>query len=120
MSLENKTKIDPEDNFWIIFSNAELNILGEKESINHGRKSQLYYGGTRKQPYPYILPLDDLKKVREFKSIPDYKELNEFTEARKTLDGKLAIRRKNSCCCHGCHNTALLSWNEYKKLEKYL
>ena len=115
MSLENKTKINPEDNFWIIFSNATLNILGEKESINHGRKSQFYYGGTMKQPYLYILPLDDLKKIKEFKSNSDYEELNEFTEARKTLIGGLIIRRKS----YGLAE-AVFSRREYSRIEKFL
>ena len=117
-----KAEVKPEDNIQINFVEGSLNVLGEKEIEAPGDGNRLHYGmkhygmkyGTFDSPAEYVnfVPLESLTRLRRFQF--QYKEIDKHTEARRTLTGRLQIRRKGSIL------NSTFSRKEFRTIEQYL
>jgi len=117
-----KAEVKPEDNIRINFVEGSLNVLGEKEIEVRGDGNRLHYGmkhygmkyGTFDSLAEYVnfVPLESLTRLRRFQF--EYKEIDEHTEARRTLTGRLQIRRKGSIL------NSTFSRKEFRTIEQYL
>jgi hypothetical protein len=118
-----KIILNPWEFVWIDFIEGQLNVLGSEEQRIHGRPSRVYYGKNLSpyasldplEEFPYILPLQDLRKLGRYFG---FREINEHTEARKTLSGGLQLRRKRYCF-EGFSDTATFSADEYRIIQQY-
>ncbi len=115
-----KAEVKPEDNIWVNFSKGALNVMGGSEVEVHGDENRLYYGfgiefglvSRSINSLPFV-KLEDLKKLKGF-SI-NYQRLDDHTEARRTIFGRLYVRRINN---H--RDYSRFSRKEFKTIEQYL
>src|SRR3989344_2825212 len=112
-----KAVVKPKDNIQINFVEGSLNVLGEKEIEARGDGNRLHYGmkyGTFDSLGEYVnfVPLESLTRLRRFQF--EYKEIDEHTEAKRTLTGGLQVRRKGSIL------NSTFSRKEFRTIEQYL
>ena len=115
-----KVEVKPEGNIWINLSMGALSVMGESEVKVHLDGNRLYYGygiefgqvSRSINSLPFV-KLEDLKKLKRF-SI-NYHELNNHTEARRTIFGRLYVRRSDN---H--RDYSRFSRKEFKTIEQYL
>lgn len=115
-----KAEVKPEDNIWVNLSMGALSVMGESEIGIHAEGNRLYYGygiefgkvSRSINALPFV-NLEDLKKLKRF-SI-NYQRLDNHTEARRTIFGRLYVRRSNY---H--RDYSRFSRKEFKTIEQYL
>ncbi len=122
METSEKERINP-------LGNSILFIPDKEEREAHGKKPFIQYGWAETEDYswvrPYIVNLEDLEKVPEFKLrnviinklLGEYTDLNHYTKARRTISGGLEI--KNRTPYERSIFTAEFSRNEYNLIKEY-
>lgn len=120
---------DKGENVSFTFKEGLLHIV-EQEASMHGERSRILYGrledytssdgeSIRLQQFAYILPLEDLKKIKKFGFLKGYVTLNDYTKARRTITGGLEIKRVRNYI-ERLISQAHFSRGEWKTIEKYL
>ncbi|MEM4244632.1 MAG: hypothetical protein QW404_00610 [Candidatus Nanoarchaeia archaeon] len=116
-------KVKPNYYEIIEFKEGLLRILGEEEEKIHNLKSGLEYGkpktGVEVVSHPYLVYLEDLKKLKQYIFPWRFKRINEFTMARRTLTLGLQVMR-TSHEQKTFSDTATFSRKEYKIIKQYL
>lgn len=122
--------VRPEDNFYVEFGEGLLNVKGRAEAEAHGIPSILYFGKdikTRREQarkldteFRYCIPLEELEVLIKAPIPGKFYEINDHTEARKTISGGLEIRVKPEFVSAGYSSVSIFSRDEYDILKKYL
>jgi len=118
-----ETKIKPNDHILRYFNQGTLRVLGEEEEKVHGIKSRLEYGYTTDEPlvefHPYLVFLEDLKKIKQYIFPLRFKNIDQHTMARRTLRMRLQVMRAQSKH-EKLKDVATFSRREWKTIEQYL
>ncbi|MFH1211117.1 MAG: hypothetical protein V1645_04355 [archaeon] len=103
----------------IAFGEGLLRILEEKDSPI---KSRLEFGKSKtgsQLGYPYIVFLEDLRKLKQYTFPWRFKRINDYTMARRTLSLGLQVMR-TAGTQKIFRDTATFSRKEYRTIEGYL
>ncbi len=109
----------------IAFEQGLLRILEEKDPSKSRLdtfKSRLEFGKSKtgsQLGYPYIVFLEDLRKLKQYTFPWRFKKINDYTMARRTLGLGLQVMRTSSVQ-KIFRDTATFSRKEYKTIEQYL
>ena len=124
MTIEKK--IEPEADLWHEFKEGIMYVYGTKEEETHCQKSRLEFGrlrgGFRHRGYPhhpYLVSLEDLKKLQQYTFPWSFKQINDYTTARRTITGGLQVMRTKSTQ-KMFSDTATFSREEYKTIKQIL
>lgn len=121
--MEKELKLKPHDYIIRYFNEGTLRILGEEEEKIHRIKSRLEYGYTTDEPlvefYPYLIFLEDLKKIKQYIFPLRFKKVDDYTMVRRTIKMGLQIMRAQSKH-EKLKDVATFSRREWKTIEQYL
>jgi hypothetical protein len=118
------TKLGPYEEIAVEFDEGYLQIFGSQLAKQIGMPNRLSYGrwkgeGPRKEFFPYIVPLEDLKKLKQYHNTI-FRVINPYTMARRTSDGGLELMRTCSRKTETFKGIAKLSKWEYQTIEAFL
>lgn len=118
MTIENKVK--PEDDLYYEFKEGVLYVFADPEEKYP--KNRLEFGrfigeGFKLEGYAYLVFLEDLKKLNQYIFPLRFKQVNDYTMARRTLGlGLQVMRTKHKQSMFT--DTAKFSRKEYKTIEQ--
>jgi hypothetical protein len=120
MTIEKK--IEPEDDLFYEFREGIMHVFAEKKE--NRTKSRLEFGGPKEvwgihKEYPYLVFLEDLKKLQQYTFPWRFKEINDYTVARRTITGGLQVMRTKRTQ-KMFSDTATFSREEYQTIKQIL
>lgn len=128
MGLELKLDADAKNEFYFKFKEGMLLLFFPDESTRDKptEMSRLQFGkvlpSRNQESFPYFISLSALKKMK--KGYPlTFKELDTFTDGRRTITGGLRLRRRLPSSYfleRGLFEETKFSRKEYKTIKQYL